>query len=288
MSNMKEFAELDLLGELISCDGTQSEMSSAFLHSELTALGWHHRSVDEAVARFLLGNLTQAPSRVPGPDLTRPPSHLTAGEAKYPILMFSRVPRAMLIGSFLHEAECQQIIDLSVPRMRRSLVVSPTDDVNSDGSISYGRTSSQTYFGFGDAEICDTVFRRASEALNWPIEQMEGLQVLRYGKGAEFTPHFDFFDPRSHSDIIERTGQRVGSLLMYLNTPVAGGGTIFPDANFEVAPHMGNAFLFTYDHPDADTLTLHGGSPVGAGEKWLATIFITDRARMPKTGARGE
>ena len=82
VSNMKEFAELDLLGELISCDGTQSEMSSAFLHSELTALGWHHRSVDEAVARFLLGNLTQAPSRVPGPDLTRPPSHLTAGEAK--------------------------------------------------------------------------------------------------------------------------------------------------------------------------------------------------------------
>ena len=31
--------------------------------------------------------------------------------------------------------------------------------------------------------------------LAWPVENGEGLQVLRYGVGAEYKPHYDYFDP---------------------------------------------------------------------------------------------
>jgi prolyl 4-hydroxylase len=106
----------------------------------------------------------------------------------------------------------------------------------------------------------------------------EGLQILRYRPGAEYRPHFDYFDPQ-HSGtarILERGGQRVGTLVIYLNTPDGGGGTTFPDAGLEVAPVRGNAVFFSYDRAHASTRTLHGGAPVTAGEKWVATKWLRE------------
>ncbi len=79
----------------------------------------------------------------------------------------------------------------------------------------------------------------------------EGLQILRYRPGAEYKPHNDYFDP-AHSGtarILERGGQRVATLVMYLNTPDGGGATTFPDVGLEVAPVRGNAVFFSYDRP---------------------------------------
>src|SRR3546814_8707700 len=64
------------------------------------------------------------------------------------------------------------------------------------------------------------------------------------------------------------------SLVMYLNTPERGGATTFPDVNFEVAAVKGNAVFFSYDRPHTMTRTLHGGAPVLAGEKWIATKWL--------------
>ena len=32
--------------------------------------------------------------------------------------------------------------------------------------------------------------------LAWPVSHGEGLQVLRYRPGAEYQPHYDYFDPK--------------------------------------------------------------------------------------------
>ena len=61
---------------------------------------------------------------------------------------------------------------------------------------------------------------------------------------------------------------------MYLNTPEAGGETTFPDVRFDVAPIKGNAVFFSYDRPHEMTGTRHGGAPVLAGEKWVATKWM--------------
>ncbi len=76
--------------------------------------------------------------------------------------------------------------------------------------------------------------------------------------------------------MLQRGGQRVGTLVMYLNTPEAGGATTFPDVGLEVAPVKGNAVFFSYDRPHAVTRTLHGGAPVLAGEKWVATKWLRE------------
>jgi prolyl 4-hydroxylase len=69
----------------------------------------------------------------------------------------------------------------------------------------------------------------------------------------------------------------VGTIVMYLNTPEQGGGTTFPDVGLEVAAVKGNAVFFSYDKPHPNTKTLHGGAPVVAGEKWVATKWMRER-----------
>jgi prolyl 4-hydroxylase len=114
--------------------------------------------------------------------------------------------------------------------------------------------------------------------LQWPLENGEGLQVLRYRPGAEYKPHYDYFDPAQPGtpSILKRGGQRVASLVMYLNTPTRGGATTFPDVNFEVGPVKGNAVFFSYDRPHPMTRSLHGGAPVLEGEKWVATKWLRE------------
>ena len=128
---------------------------------------------------------------------------------------------------------------------------------------------------------CDDPTRLATfygALLDWPVENGEGLQILRYGPGAQYKPHYDYFDPErpGTQSILKRGGQRVGSLVMYLNTPRCGGATTFPDVKFEVAAIKGNAVFFSYDRPHPMTRTLHGGAPVIEGEKWVATKWLRE------------
>lgn len=73
------------------------------------------------------------------------------------------------------------------------------------------------------------------------------------------------------------TRQRVRTVVMYLNTPEGGGATTFPDVGVEVAPVRGNALFFSYDRAHPSTRTLHGGAPVTASEKWVATRWMRER-----------
>ena len=76
---------------------------------------------------------------------------------------------------------------------------------------------------------------------------------------------------------MRRGGQRVATLVLYLNAPAQGGATTFPDVGLEVTPHPGHAVFFSYARPDPDTRTLHAGAPVHAGEKWIATKWLRER-----------
>ena len=64
---------------------------------------------------------------------------------------------------------------------------------------------------------------------------------------------------------------------MYLNDPSRGGGTTFPSVNLEIAPKKGSAVFFSYDRAHPVSRTLHGGAPVLAGEKWVATKWLRER-----------
>ena len=184
-------------------------------------------------------------------------------------------PRVVLFRNFLSDTECDELIRLSRDRMQASHVI----DMDSGNTRSdAGRTSSGTAFGRGESPFIERIERRIEALLQWPYERGEALQILRYEVGQEYKPHYDYVDPTQPgaAPFLARGGQRVASLVMYLNTPLDGGGTNFPDVGFEIAAHKGCAVYFSYDRPHPITRSRHGGMPVRAGEKWVATKWLRE------------
>ncbi|MFN3303386.1 MAG: 2OG-Fe(II) oxygenase [Roseateles sp.] len=240
--------------------------------------GWDEGIARQALARVLgqAATLTAPPgarTALPEPDLSRFAPVIDAGDRQVKVVMALRQPRVVVFADMLSDEECDGIIALAAKRLARSETVA----TGSDGSeVNAARTSDGMFFDRCETELIRRVESRIATLLRWPLDHGEGLQVLRYRPGAEYQPHYDYFDPAhvGTPGILKRGGQRVGTLVIYLNTPEAGGSTIFPDIGLDVAPVKGHAVFFSYDRPHPSTQTLHGGSPVIAGEKWVATKWL--------------
>ena len=249
----------------------------------MKASGWTSDVAIQALEDTLTGFLAEhaqaaglpLPVLVPGPDLAESPLWLDAGDRRVQVLMTLAQPRVVVFGSLLSDEECDAVMALARPRLTRSETVQ-TDTGGSE--VNPVRTSAGMFFGREENGLCARIEARIARLLDWPLENGEGLQVLRYMPGAEYKPHHDYFDPAKAGTpaIVKRGGQRVGTLIMYLNTPEKGGATVFPDVALEVAPIKGNAVFFSYDRPHPITRTLHGGAPVIAGEKWVATKWLRE------------
>ncbi len=249
----------------------------------MLASGWDEQVAIRALEDTLQEHLAQqaraaslpAPVKVPEPlpDGTR--SSVWALDREVTVVAALRNPRVVVFANLLDDAECDAIVALARERLARSETVQ-TDTGSSE--VNAARTSDGMFFARGEHPVCAQVEARIAALLGWPIENGEGLQVLRYRPGAEYKPHYDYFDPAQPGtpSILRRGGQRVASLVCYLNTPLRGGSTIFPDVEFDVAPVKGNAVFFSYDRPDPATRSLHGGAPVIEGEKWVATKWLRE------------
>ena len=257
--------------------------AEAVLKSML-ASGWTEDVAIEAMETTLKGHLEQKaqeqglPAAVPVPDpaLAEAPLYLDAGDRRVCVLQAMYHPRVVVFGGLLSDDECEALIELAKPRLARSLTVATKtggEEVNAD------RTSNGMFFQRGENELVKRIEARIARLVNWPEENGEGLQVLHYRPGTEYKPHYDYFDPNEPGTptILKRGGQRVGTLIMYLGEPEKGGATSFPDVHLEVAPKRGNAVFFSYERAHPSTKSLHGGAPVIAGEKWIATKWLRER-----------
>ena len=250
----------------------------------MMASGWAEdvalAALEDTLSGFLKehaqANGLPAPVPVPEPDLTDAPNSLMVSGHEVKIVMSLRNPRVIVFGNLLSHQECDDMIELARARLVRSETV-----VTSTGAseVNTARTSDGMFFGRGENALCARIETRIGALLGWPVENGEGLQVLRYRPGAEYKPHYDYFDPAQAGTptILKRGGQRVGTVVIYLNTPEGGGATTFPDVKLEVAPVKGNGVFFSYDRPHPMTRTLHGGAPVLAGEKWVTTKWLRER-----------
>jgi prolyl 4-hydroxylase len=257
----------------------------------MKASGWAEEVAIEAMEVTLRERLEQLQPRKPAPleplapakPLPEPlPEQLqgcavlrTADGHQVRVLTTMKHPRVVVFGGLLTDAECDTLMAQAASRLVRSETV---DNNTGDSEVNAARTSDGMFFERGETPLIKTLEQRIAELLRWPLENGEGLQILRYRPGAEYKPHHDYFDPIHPGTprILERGGQRVGTLVMYLNTPDGGGATTFPDVGLEVAPVRGNAVFFSYDRAHVSTKTLHGGAPVTAGEKWVATKWLRE------------
>ncbi|MGH8159301.1 MAG: 2OG-Fe(II) oxygenase [Rhodanobacter sp.] len=186
-------------------------------------------------------------------------------------------PQVAVLDGVLSEAECQILITRSLHKLQASRVVDPTSGTFADHP---DRTSEGTYFERCEDDFIAGLDRRISEIMGIPLENGEGLQVLHYAPGGEYKPHWDFFPPDNPGSAaaLATGGQRVATMVMYLNTVHVGGSTLFPKIGLEIIPKPGSAVCFEYVNASGqlDESTLHAGAPVISGEKWIVTKWMRE------------
>ncbi len=269
-------------GELLTamCD---AGFDRGFAQAAITVV----RAMTERVRQMspqVLGDYQADPIRLPAD------SRVQAADREVSIGFVLENPNVALLQGVLSVAECEKLVQLASDRLRRSEVV----DRNTGGTgVDGARTSEGMFFTRGENAIVDRLEKRLSALLSIPVDHGEGLQVLRYGPGAEYLPHHDYFDPAEAGTptLLVPGGQRVATVVVYLNDVPAGGETVFPELELAVKPHRGDAVYFEYCNVagQLDQRCLHAGAPVLRGEKWVATKWLRQSANVmpavPATGA---
>jgi prolyl 4-hydroxylase len=189
------------------------------------------------------------------------------------------MPALRVLENILSAEECDELIELARPRLQRALTV----DSEGRHQVDQRRTSEGMFFTLNEVPLVGRIEQRLATLLGVPASHGEGLQILHYLPGQEYEPHFDWFDPEQpgYGAITAVGGQRIASVVMYLNTPAQGGGTAFPEIGLTVTARRGAAVYFAYE--GGDQSSLHAGLPVLQGEKWIATKWLRERPyKKPK------
>jgi prolyl 4-hydroxylase len=193
------------------------------------------------------------------------------------VAMRITAPDVVLLDNFMTHDECDAFCELSKSTLTKSTVV---DDATGAHVGHEHRTSLGTYFTLGQNDLVQKIEARIAEITGTPVPNGEGIQILNYAGGGEYRPHFDYFPDNTGGRVhTAKGGQRTITVIMYLNDVKAGGATVLPDIKLSVYPKKGSALYFSYVNSkgQVDPLTLHGGSPVVKGEKWIATKWIRER-----------
>lgn len=191
-------------------------------------------------------------------------------------------PKIYTIKGVITPRECAHFIEISSEFMKRSLVASLDESKDKKGELDQRRTSSNCWVKHNHSEMTLGVAKRISELVQMPLENAESFQVLHYASSQEYQPHMDTFDPDTPlgKSYLGKSGQRLITVLCYLNDVEEGGETIFPNVDKIVYPELGKIAAFHDCYPGTETPhpgSLHGACPVKAGEKWAINLWYRVR-----------
>jgi prolyl 4-hydroxylase len=218
------------------------------------------------------------------PDFTLPPPVIAQSAPRQltiedvlsppPARPLSAQPRVSVIDRLFSADECRLLIASAQPHLHDSQTADPLTGVPYTLPV---RTSSEASFD----PLIETAALRLAQlrmvaAAGIDLPHAEQLTVLRYLPGQQYRPHRDYLPPGTLQMDRPHAGNRVRTVCVYLNAVEAGGATEFPVPGLRIEPVPGRAVIFDNltpaGSPDSDSL--HAGTPVDAGEKWLATLWI--------------
>lgn len=240
----------------------------------LADIGARVRAMPDGLAS-LTGESSYQTSPIRLPALT---PRFTVADREVELVCVMDQPNIAVIRGLLSDEECDELVRLSQGKMKVSEVV----DRESGGSYqSSVRKSEGSHFERGENELVERVEARIAALVGLPVNRGEPLQMLHYGPGGEYKAHQDFFDPADPGTAVLTAvgGQRIATLVIYLNEVEEGGETAFPEIGFSVKAIKGSAVYFEYVNAagQLDTRCLHAGMPVIRGDKWIMTKWLRER-----------
>ena len=200
------------------------------------------------------------------------------------VTMYAADPILYVVDNFLSNDECDAFIEASEGKLQPSTVINLDNELQHEN-----RTSENCWIEHDANDIVHEVSKRLSILVQIPIRNAEQYQLVYYEKGGEYKAHFDSFDFHSEEGKKnwEPGGQRMLTVIAYLNDVENGGGTDFPELGFFIPPKKGDIVVFNNtlesndlgNHPQIHPQSLHAGMPVISGKKWIVNLWFRENLR---------
>ncbi len=149
-------------------------------------------------------------------------------------------------------------------------------DPNGDAAFRTSETGDLS----ADDPVVQAVERRLALFTGLDPAHGEPLQGQRYAVGQEFKGHTDYFEPQGadYATYCSVAGNRTWTVMVYLNTPDAGGATRFKAIDKIVQPETGKLVAWNNRRADGslNPATLHQGMKVRAGTKYVITKWYRE------------
>jgi len=197
--------------------------------------------------------------------------------------VLSKDPLVIMLDAFLETDEADAIAAAGAAKgFEPSEVLSAGLQGGAGGKMDYirsrHRTSQSTFCSRMDPcfRSVQVALSRAQELVGMSERHTE-IQLLKYDEGQYYKSHSDFLGGSEQL----RAGPRALTLLIYLDEPVEGGETAFPELGLSVKPKRGRALLWPSGRDDnplvKDTRTRHMAQPVTRGGKHAVNVWYYQR-----------
>ena len=182
--------------------------------------------------------------------------------------------------------EPQRLETLSFFNGMEDSTVCKDGDVYQKGELHEARTGQRKFIKHTESMLFYELCLSISLFIGIDISHAEEVQLLQYGATERYDPHFDAWDTSSSEwKYYSNGGQRIYTVMGYLNDVHQGGETDFPVLGIKIQPRVGRLLVFnnvgkdrSKPHPDS----LHAGVPVIEGIKQCFTIWFREEPIEPK------
>lgn len=193
----------------------------------------------------------------------------------------TRAARVGACKGFMPEGFAPWFIAKAAPALTPALV----NNASGRGVPDPSRTATMFQIGPDQRDVLTAIMQeRAARLTTLPVAAHEPPNVLSYEVGQHYAPHFDFVDPAQpiFADELRTFGQRVMTIVTYLNDDFDDAPTIFPHLGIQFRGGVGDAVVFANVLPNGepDRSTLHAGTPPTRGRKWVLSQWMRSRTFM--------
>jgi prolyl 4-hydroxylase len=196
-------------------------------------------------------------------------------------------PTLVEIYDFMSREECEEIVrdikQFGTLKDAEVVAKNPETGLDDYSTLSDHRTNSNCFLPYKDSHMAREFLKRASLVCQLHWSQAENIQAVHYNVGEEYKAHHDAFPPEStrlEGPSKNASGNRVATVLLYLNDVEEGGSTSFPECRKTIMPEIGKAVVFSNTYIGTqvkDPQSLHSADPVIKGEKWAVNLWFRNR-----------
>ncbi len=195
---------------------------------------------------------------------------------------YHKEPEIYTIEDFISKEDCEHIIKLARPNLKRAMVGAGNGGEKDDGSYSSNRTGTNCWFKHNHDEIFLNIGKKIAKQVGHPLANAEQFQIVHYDVGEEFKSHVDAWQQdgsKEHFYNFKNGGNRLLTALVYLNDVEEGGGTKMTKLNYEIKAKQGKLLVFEDCFKGTNKInemSEHCGMPVIKGEKFAFNLWFKE------------